>query len=172
MKNGKSIGQVKKEIKGLEYEADIDISEELKYTDDEIEKLLRKLPVAMFQAAQTLVLRFMDFKEAKRNLKKTFAVQMMKANNNAKLSAAPDRKAQAENSQPYERAEINLINAEAQYKIAEFRLEMLDNLYLAIKKMVIMRNSQNESEDRYSRSKYYKGEGSNAHKGNGHNPAK
>lgn len=151
MPNSKSIEQVKDEIANLKYEVqdDIDIKNELKYTDEEIEKLLRKLPVVMFQAAQTIVLRLMDYKEAKRRLKKEFAVQMMKANHDKKLTAAPDRKAWAENTKQFEQAEIAVINAEAEYKIAEFRLEMLENLYLGVKKMVVMRTAQAEAEDRY-----------------------
>lgn len=155
MSEGKSIEKVKDEIANLKYEVedDINVTNELRYTDEEIEKLLRKLPVVMFQAAQTIVLRLMDYKEAKRRLKKTFAVQMMKANQRKDLTAAPDRKAWAEDTKEFEKAEIDVINAEAEYKIAEFRLEMLENLYLGVKKMVIMRTAQAEAEDRYAKSR-------------------
>lgn len=151
----KTIEQVKMEIRNLRYEVeeDITITNEIKYTDDEIEILLRKLPVAQFQAAQTIVLRLIDYKEARRRLKKEFAIQMIKANAKDKLTSAADRKAWAENTNTVEKAEIELINAEAQYKIAEFRFDMLDNLYLAVKKMVIMRTSQNEAEERATRSR-------------------
>lgn len=151
MAESKSIEQVKDEIANLKYEVedDINVTNELTYTDEEIERLLRKLPVVMFQAAQTIVLKLIEFKEAKRRLKKEFAIQMMKANHNKALKAAPDRKAWAEDTKEYERAEIAVINSEAEYKIAEFRLEMLENLYLAVKKMVVMRTAQAEAEDRY-----------------------
>jgi len=156
MAEDKSIAKIKAEIQGMtaEVEAEIDVTNEVKYTDEEIERLLRKLPVAMFQATQTIVLRLMDYKEAKRYLKKTLAIEMMKANQNKKLTAAPDRKAWAENSKAVEKAEIAVINAEAQHKIAEFRFEMLDNLYMAVKKMVIMRTDQNQAENGYSRARY------------------
>lgn len=154
-----SIDKVKAEIRDLktEVESEIDVTNEVKYTDEEIERLLRKLPVVMFQAAQTIVLRLMDFKEAKRKQKKVLALQIMKANARKELTSATDRKAWAENTKDFEKAEIEVINAEAQYKIAEYRFEMLDNLYMGVKKLIIMRTAQNDAEERYSRSNYNRG---------------
>lgn len=125
-------------------EFDIDVSDDIKYTDEQIEKLLKKLPVVMFQAAQTIVLRLIDFKEAKRKLKKEIAKQTMNANANGDLTAAPDRKAWAESRPEVETAEIELINAEAEYKMAELHYDSYDNLFTAIKKLSTMRAEQNK----------------------------
>lgn len=144
------IALTKREITSLKQslEADINVKDEIKYTDEEIEKLLKKLPVVMYQAAEVIVLRLIDYKEAKRVLRKTMAMQLMTANQNPELTAAPDRRAWAENRPEVENAEIDLINAEAEYKIAEFHYEAYDNLYNAIKKLSSMRIEQNKAQQR------------------------
>lgn len=152
----KTIDQVKEEIRDLkvQVEAEIDVSDEVKYSDTDIEKLLKKLPKVMFNAAQEIVLRLIDYKEAKRNLGKTKAVAMMNAKNRKdaeSLTAQKDREAWATNQPEVEEAEINLINTEAEYKIAEYRFQMLDNLYTGIKKLVAMRVEQNKAQDRAER---------------------
>lgn len=148
--NEKALAFTKQQIRDLKntLDTDIDISDELSYTDEQIEKLLKKLPVVMFQAAQNVVLRLIELKEGKRRLKKTMAQQMMIARANKDLTAAPDRRAWAESSQEAEDAEIVVINAEAEYKMAEFHYQAYDNLYTAIKKLSSMRIEQNKAQER------------------------
>lgn len=148
--NDKLIAFTKSEITALKQtlDTDIDVTQEISYTDEQIEKLLKKLPVVMYDAAQRIVLRLIEFKEAKRRLKKTLAMEMMKARQDPTLTAAPDRKAVAENSQAVEDAEIVVINAEAEYRIAEFHYDAYDNLYTAVKKLSTMRIEQNKAQER------------------------
>jgi hypothetical protein len=87
-----------------------------------------------------------DFKDAKRKLKKEQAIAMMQAQAKPELTAADDRKAWAYDRKNVEDAEIDLINAEAAYKMAEFHLAAYDNLYMAIKKLVEMRIEQNRAQ--------------------------
>lgn len=152
-KTEQDIEVVKRQIVTLkqQLEADIDVADELRYTDEEIEKLLKKLPVVMFHAAQSVVLRLIDAKEAKRRLKKELAVQMMKANLRKTLTAADDRKAWAQRQPAVERAEIAVINTEAELKMAEFHYTAYDNLYMAIKKLTEMRIEQNRAQERANR---------------------
>lgn len=150
----KKLDQAKKQITALkiQLEHDTDVANEMAYTDEEIQKLLKKLPVVMFHAAQAVVIKLIDFKEAKRRLKKEHAIAMMKAQNKKDLSAAEDRKAWANDQKNVENAEIDLINAEAEYKMAEFHMAAYDNLYMAIKKLVEMRIAQNAAQDNADRS--------------------
>lgn len=133
-------------------EHDTDPKDTLPYTDDEIQRLLRKLPVVMFHASQSVVLKLIDFKEAKRKLKKEQAIAMMQANHKKELTAAEDRKAWAYNQKNVEDAEIDLINAEAESKMAEYHFDSYDNLYMAIKKLVEMRIAQNAAQSNADRS--------------------
>ena len=152
-KTEQSIEVVKRQIVTLkqQLETDIDVADELRYTDEEIEKLLKKLPVVMFHAAQSVVLRLIDYKEAKRRLKKELAVQMMKANLRKTLTAADDRKAWAQRQPAVEREEVAVINCEAELKMAEFHYTAYDNLYMAIKKLSEMRIEQNRAQERANR---------------------
>lgn len=152
-KTEQSIEVVRRQIITLkqQLEADIDVADELSYTDEEIEKLLKKLPVVMFHAAQSVVLRLIDYKEAKRRLKKELAVQMMKANQRKTLTAADDRKAWAQRQPAVEREEVGVINCEAELKMAEFHYTAYDNLYMAIKKLSDMRIEQNRAQERANR---------------------
>lgn len=133
-------------------EHDTDVSNDMAYSDEEIQKLLRKLPVVMFHASQSVVLKLIDFKEAKRKLKKEQAIAMMQANQKSDLTAADDRKAWAYTQKNVENAEIDLINAEAESKMAEFHFDAYDNLYMAIKKLVEMRIAQNAAQNNADRS--------------------
>lgn len=133
-------------------EHDTDVANELAYSDEEIQKLLRKLPVVMFHAAQAVVLKLIDYKEAKRKLSKEKAIAMMKANAKKELTASKDREAWAYDQSNVEDAEIDLINAEAEYKMAEFHMAAYDNLYMAIKKLVEMRIAQNAAQNNADRS--------------------
>jgi len=136
----------------IQLEHDTNVANELAYSDQEIEKLLKKLPVVMFHAAQQVVIKLIDFKEAKRKLKKEQAIAMMKAQAKSELTAADDRKAWAYDQKNVENAEIDLINAEAEYKMAEFHLAAYDNLYMAVKKLVEMRIEQNRAQANADRS--------------------
>ncbi|MBI5117608.1 hypothetical protein HZA56_14115 [Candidatus Poribacteria bacterium] len=151
--NEKMLAVTRKEIESLRQsvDSDIDIDSEITYTDEQIEKLLKKLPVVMYHAAEQIVLRLMEFKESKRRLKKTLSNEMMKARLDATLTAVGDRKAAAENSQAVEDAEIVLINAEAEYRMAEYRYDSYDNLYTAVKKLSAMRIEQNKAQERADR---------------------
>ncbi len=150
----KKLDEARKNIAALKVtlEHDTDVSNEMAYSDQEIEKLLRKLPVVMFHAAQQVVIKMIDFKDAKRKLKKEQAIAMMKAQAKSELTAADDRKAWAYDQKNVENAEIDLINAEAEYKMAEFHMAAYDNLYMAIKKLVEMRIEQNRAQANADRS--------------------
>lgn len=146
--NEKSLAIMRKDIEAMRQslDADIDVEDEIPYTDDKIERLLKKLPVVMYHAAEQIVLRLAEYKEAKRRLKKTLGNEMAIARLNPLLTAVGDRKAAAENSQIVEDEEINVINAEANYRMAEYRYTAYDNLYTAIKKLSQMRIERNKAE--------------------------
>ncbi len=122
----------------------VEVEEIDRYTTEQVETLLKKLPRTKFMAAQEVVNKLIFFKDAKRNLKKTTAQQMMIANANPELTAAPDRKAAADNSDEVEMAEIKLIDAEAQMRIAEALHEAHDDLFTAVKKIAAIKISQEE----------------------------
>jgi len=137
------------EILKVQMNDDIDVTNELAYTDAELERLLKRLPVVMFQQSQSVVLKFIDFKDAKRKVKKELALAMMEANQKkSDLSSADDRKAWAQNSRKVEVAEVELIQAEAAYKMAEFHFQAYDNLYMAVKKMIDSRMAENAAQRR------------------------
>lgn len=142
------------EVLKVQMNDDIDVQNEMSYTDDEIKKLLRRLPVVMFQASQKVVLKFIDFKDAQRRVKKELAISMMQANTMKDaegLTSAEDRKAWAQNSRNVEQAEIALINTEAEYRMADFHFKAYDNLYMAVKKIADMRMAENAAQDRANR---------------------
>lgn len=133
---------------------DIDVANEMSYSDAELQRLLKRLPVVMFQASQKVVLKFIDFKDAKRRVKKEMALAMMHANANKEsdgLTAESDRKAWAQRQANVEEAEINEIQAEAEYRMAEFHFQAYDNLYMAVKKMADMRMAENAAQERANR---------------------
>lgn len=135
----------------VQLEQDIDVGNEMAYRDEELKRLLKKLPVIMFQASQTVVLKFIDFKDAKRKVKKEMAIAMMQANsdeNKQTLTSAEDRKAYAQDQNNVEQAEVELIQAEAEYRMAEFHFNAYDNLYMAVKKMADMRMAENAAQQR------------------------
>lgn len=123
-------------VEGVEVES-ID-----RYSVEEIETLLKRLPRTKFKAAEDVVEKLILFKDAKRNLSKVKAQMMMKANARDSLSAAPDRKAWVEQSSEVEMAEIALIEAEAQHKTAEFLHEAHDDLFTAVKKIASIKIEQ------------------------------
>lgn len=142
------------EILKVQMDEDIDVKNEMAYSDAELQRLLKRLPVVMFQASQRVVLKFIDFKDAKRRTKKEFALAMMQANtmkDKHGLTSEADRKAWAQNSKNVEAAEIAEIQAEAEYRMAEFHFNAYDNLYMAVKKMSDMRMAENAAQERANR---------------------
>lgn len=140
------------EVLKIQMDENISVANEMAYSDEELERLLKKLPVVMFRQSQVVVLKFIDYKDCKRKVKKELALAMMKANQmKEELSSADDRKAWAQNDRSVEMAEIDLINAEAEYKMAEFHFQAYDNLYMAVKKMIDKRTAENAAQERASR---------------------
>lgn len=142
------------EILKVQMEDDIDVKNEMSYTDEELQRLLRRLPVVMFQASQKVVLKFIDFKDAKRRTKKEFALAMMQANavkDQEGLTAEADRRSWAQHQPNVEEAEVAEIQAEAEYRMAEFHFNAYDNLYMAVKKMADMRMAENKAQERANR---------------------
>ena len=142
------------ELLKVQMDDDIDVTNEMAYTDEELQRLLRRLPVVMFQASQKVVLKFIDFKDAKRRTKKELAIAMMQANamkDQEGLTAEADRKAWAQNQPNVEAADIAEIQAEAEYRMAEFHFNAYDNLYMAVKKMTDMRMAENAAQARANR---------------------
>lgn len=142
----KQIEQMRAEAAGVKMALaeGVNVDEIDRYTVEEVETLLKKLPRTKFVAAQEVVDKLIFYKDAKRNLSKVKARQMMIANNNPKLTAAPDRQAAALNSDEVTMAEIKLIDAEAKMKMAEFLLEAHDDLFTAVKKIAAIKISQDE----------------------------
>jgi hypothetical protein len=142
------------EVLKVQLEEDIDVANEMAYSDTELQRLLKRLPVVMFQASQRVVLKFIDFKDAKRMVKKELAVAMMQANalrDKEGLTSEKDRSAWAQNQKNVDAAEIAVIQAEAEYRMAEFHFNAYDNLYMAVKKMTDMRMAENAAQERANR---------------------
>jgi hypothetical protein len=142
------------EVLKIQLEQDIDVANEMAYSDAELQRLLKRLPVVMFQASQRVVLKFIDFKDAKRNAKKELAIAMMRANalrDKEGLTSEKDRSAWAQNQKNVDTAEIAVIQAEAEYRMAEFHFNAYDNLYMAVKKMTDMRMAENAAQERANR---------------------
>lgn len=142
------------ELLKVQMDDDIDVQNEMAYSDQELQRLLTKLPKIQFQAAQRQILKFIDWKDAKRTVKKEMAIQMMKANtmkDKHGLTAEADRRAWAQNTSAVEKAEINEIQTEAEYRMAEFHFQAYDNLYMAVKKMADMRMAENKAQERANR---------------------
>lgn len=142
------------EVLKVQLEEDIDVANEMAYSDAELQRLLKRLPVVMFQASQRVVLKFIDFKDAKRMVKKELAVAMMQANalrDSEGLTSEKDRSAWAQNQKNVDVAEIAVIQAEAEYRMAEFHFNAYDNLYMAVKKMTDMRMAENAAQERANR---------------------
>lgn len=142
------------EVLKVQLEEDIDVANEMSYSDQELQRLLKRLPVVMFQASQRVVLKFIDFKDAKRMVKKELAIAMMQANalrESEGLTSEKDRTAWAQNQKNVDAAEIAVIQAEAEYRMAEFHFNAYDNLYMAVKKMSDMRMAENAAQERANR---------------------
>lgn len=142
------------ELLKVQLDEDIDVTNEMAYSDEELQRLLRRLPVVMFQASQKVVMKFIDFKDAKRRTKKEMAIAMMQANaqkDTEGLTAEADRRAWAQRQPNVEEAEIDEIQAEAEYRMAEFHFNAYDNLYMAVKKMTDMRMAENAAQARANR---------------------
>lgn len=142
------------ELLKVQMDEDIDVVNEMSYTDAELDRLLKRLPVVMFQQSQKIVLAFIDWKDAKRKVKKEFAMAMMEANTKKDklgLTSEADRRAWAQYTRAVELAEVDEIQAEAAYRMADFHFQAYDNLYMAVKKMVDKRMAENAAQERANR---------------------
>lgn len=141
-----NIEKIQKEIAAtkMALSAGVEVDVVDKYTTEQVETLLKRLPRTKYEAAKDVVDKLVLFKDAKRNVKKVIAQQMMLAKKDDSLTAAPDRKAKAEASPAVEEAEIMLIDAEARLRIAEFLHEAHDDLFTAVKKIASIKISQEE----------------------------
>jgi len=154
IEDGLAIARKNVEMLKVQMNDDIDVANEMAYSDAELQRLLKRLPVVMFQASQKVVLKFIDFKDAKRLVKKEMAIAMMNANarkDKDGLTAESDRKAWAQRQANVEKAEVAEIQAEAEYRMAEFHFQAYDNLYMAVKKMADMRMAENAAQERANR---------------------
>lgn len=142
----KDIEQIKQEVAVVKMALSegIEVEQIDRYTVEQIETLLKRLPRTKYEAAKTVVNNLIVFKDAKRNLNKVKAQMMIKANAKSDLTAAQDRKAWADSSLEVELAEIALIDAEAQLRIAEFLHEAHDDLFTAVKKIASIKVAQEE----------------------------
>lgn len=114
-----------------------------KWTESDIEMLLKKLPVAIFNQGNKQVEAMVKMKLAKQELRKIFTKKLLEANYDSDLKAANERKAWAENQDEYLEAEENLILAEGEYKAAELHYTAYDNLFTAVKKASAIVTQQN-----------------------------
>jgi 3-mercaptopyruvate sulfurtransferase SseA len=125
----------------------LDVSEIDKYTTDQVETLLKKLPISKYKAAQEMVSALIVMKDAKRHLSKTRAQALMRATGHREtLTNAQDRKAWADEQPEVEEAEMNLISAEARLKMAELKLEAMDDILNAVKKIASIRIEQDKDQ--------------------------
>lgn len=116
-----------------------------RYTTEQIETLLKRLPKTKFMAGQQMVDALIAFKFAKGKLSKTKAqMQILASGMKDELSAATDRKAWADDQPEVEAAEVELIRAEANLKTAELRLEANDDLFTAVKKLAAIKIAQEQ----------------------------
>lgn len=142
----------RQEIRALKsgFDNDVDITDVVPYTDQQLEAMLQKLPVVMFHQSQASMLKLIEFRDAKRNLKQVMGRLRMQAGHNPDLKASDDRKAWVDAHPDVEAAEIQVINAEAEFRMSELHLASYDNLYTALKKIISIHNDQNVAQGRYA----------------------
>lgn len=114
-----------------------------RYSDDQIQTLLKRLPRTKYSAAEEVAAKLVEYKDAKRNLDKVKAQQHMRARGKNELTSDGDRKAWAATQPETQEAESMLITAEAEYKMAEMRYEAYDDLFNAVRKLANIRLAQN-----------------------------
>jgi hypothetical protein len=128
-----------------------------------IANMIASLPERKWNAAQAIVDFTDESKQLKQYIKGIRATKMMEASSDAhkaRLSNAEDRKAYVENDEEVQKAEIDLINAEAQLVAARLAYECLDDLFTAGKKIMDTIVKQDLAERQYDR---FKQDGSNRH---------
>lgn len=111
-------------------------------------------PNRKWNAAQAIVNATVAKKNAELNLKKIKAIKMLNASNTdlkVKLSNADDRKAYVDNDADVQAAEIELINAEAEFTAAKLGYDCLDDLFTAGKKIMDWLNEQERATQQYNR---------------------
>jgi hypothetical protein len=118
------------------------------WTEYEIQQLLKKIPIAMYNQGDKVVQAMIELKMAKQNIRKIFTTKVLEANYDADLKSATERKAWAENSPEYLKAEEEQIIAEGNYKAAELHLAAYDNLFTAVKKASSLVELQNRAQFR------------------------
>ena len=124
------------------------VADGIPYTQEEIASLIRKIPIATFNQGTLVAQSMVDYKEAKRNLKKVYNTKLLEANYDQDLKSAGERKAWAENSKEYEDAEIELIIADGNYKAADLHYKAYENLFTAVKKAASLIEDQNKAASR------------------------
>lgn len=119
---------------------------------NQIAHIIQATPERKWAAAQAVVNWTDKVKDAKREVKKVKAAKRLEANNNKEIyPASDDRKAFVENHEDVEKAEIELIHAEAQLTAAKLAYECLDDLFTAGKKIMEYITKQDLAERQYDR---------------------
>jgi len=124
------------------------VADGIPYTQQQVEVLITKIPIAIFNQGTALTQAMVDYKEAKRNLKKIYNMKLIEANYDEDLKSAGERKAWAENHKETQEAEEDLIIAEGNYKAAELHYKAYENLFTAVKKMATLIEDQNKAASR------------------------
>ena len=112
------------------------------WTEEEIQQLLRSLPVAIYNQGIKVVETMVAYKEAKLKLKQAFNSNLLEANFDPDLKSAAERKSWSENQRNYIEAEENTIISEGNFKGAELHYEAYESLYTAVKKAAALLPSQ------------------------------
>lgn len=118
------------------------------YTIEELQKLLRSIPISIFNQGNKVVECLIDFKNKKRELRKVYSSKLLEANFDHDLKSAGERKAWVENSQEYLSAEEELILSEGNYKASDLHLEAYNNLFTAVKKAASLITEQDKAQSR------------------------
>ena len=118
------------------------------WTSEQIQKLLRNLPIVMHSQGNQVVQSLVEFKQSKVNLKRVYSTKLLEANYDEDFKSAAERKAYAENSSEYREAEDDVIIKEGNYKAAELRYNAYEALYTAVKKASSMILEQDKAQNR------------------------
>ena len=124
------------------------VADGIPYTQQEVEILIKKIPIAIFNQGNELTTAMLTYKEAKRNLKKVYNQKLIEANFDSDFKSANERKAFAENSKEYDEAEQDLIIAEGNWRAAELHYKAYENLFTAVKKIAGLIEDQNKAASR------------------------
>lgn len=118
----------------------------------QVAHMVTAIPERKWNSAQAVVNGTIAFKNAKNNLKTVKAKKQLEANaNKERFSSADDRKAYSETHVDTQRAEIELIDAEAELLSAKLAYECLDDLFTAGKKIMDYLGRQEQATREYER---------------------